>query len=404
MKYIVILGDGMADYPVKELGNRTPLEVAEKPNIDMLAQKGFCGLAKSIPDGLPPGSDTANLSVMGYDPRVYYTGRSPLEAVSMGISLSLTDVTYRCNIVTLSDEDEYEDCVMQDYSCDEIPTVESEVLIRELDEVFRRDGMKLYAGISYRHCLVLKNAKDGCDATPPHDILDKCVREFLPKGQNSGLLLELMRRSKEFLKNHPINQERIKRGLKPASSLWFWGEGRKPDLDTFQNKYHVNGAVVSAVDLIKGIGICAGMESIEVEGATGNIHTNFIGKGVAAIEALKNGKDFVYIHIEAPDECGHRREIENKVLAIEKIDKDIVGPVVKAMEETGEPFRIMVLPDHPTPLDLRTHVRDPIPFIIYDSRKSAEKTISSYTEKQGAETGVLIDPGHTLMGMFLSGK
>lgn len=404
MKYIVVLGDGMADYPVKELGNKTPLEVAQKPNIDALAQKGFCGLVKSIPNGLPPGSDTANLSVMGYDPRIYYTGRSPLEAVSMGISLSLTDVTYRCNIVSLSEDEVYENCVMEDYSCDEIPTEESEVLIQYLDEAFRQDGMKLYSGISYRHCLVLKNAKDGCDTTPPHDILDNCVRDFLPKGQNSELLFEMMKRSKELLKNHPINQAREKRGVKPASSLWFWGEGRKPNLDTFKNKYKVDGAVVSAVDLIKGIGICAGMEIIEVEGATGNIHTNFAGKGMAAVNALKNGKDFVYIHIEAPDECGHRREIENKVLAIEKIDADIVGPIVKEMEATGEPFRVMVLPDHPTPLDLRTHVRDPIPFIIYDSRKTADHTISSYTEKKGMETGVFIDPGHTLMGMFLSKK
>ena len=401
MKYVVILGDGMADYPVEELGGKTPLQAAVKPKIDSLVPRSLCGMVKTIPEGMPPGSDTANLSVMGYDPAIYYTGRSPLEAVSIGIDMAPTDVSYRCNIVSLDGDGEYEDCRMWDYSCDEIPTEESEVLIRYLNDVFSTEAVQLYPGISYRHCLILKEAADGCITTPPHDISDRCVGTHLPTGQNAELLLSMMKRSRDLLKDHPINRARVARGVKPASSLWFWGEGRKPALTSYEKKYGVRGSVVSAVDLIKGIAICAGMNSIDVVGATGNIHTDFKAKALASIDALQRHSDFIYIHIEAPDECGHRREIENKVLAIEKIDQEIVGPMLDYLSSCKEPYRVLVLPDHPTPLYLRTHVPDPVPFVLYDSTVEQNSGILSYTEAQCQSTGVFVEPGHTLMDRFL---
>lgn len=404
MKYIVILGDGMADLPVKELGNKTPLDCAKHPNMDFIATNGVCGLAKTVPQGMPPGSDTANLSAMGYDPKVYYTGRSPLEAVSMGIELALTDVTYRCNTVILSDEENYEDSTMVDYSCGEIPTEESSQIIRDLNEQFKKEDITLYSGISYRHCLVLKDAKDGAKTTPPHDILDKKVRDHLPMGPNADLLLSMMKRSRALLKNHPINKDRIARGLPPVSSVWFWGEGRKPNLTPFEEKYHVKGSVVSAVDLIKGIGICAGLNSIDVEGATGTVHTNFEGKAQAAIDALKSGSDFVYVHLEAPDECGHQHDIENKVRSIELIDEKIIAPIMKAMKDAGEEFSIMVLPDHPTPLDLRTHTSDPVPFALYRSNVPQKSGVTAYNETTAKATGVYVEQGYQLMEMLISGK
>ncbi len=401
MKYIVILGDGMSDYRVPELDDKTPLEYANKPNIDFLASKGICGLVRTVPKGMPPGSDTANLSAIGYDPRVFYTGRSPLEAVSMGIDLALTDVTYRCNTVTLSDEENIEDCTMLDYSCDEIPTEESSIIINDMNEVFKTDLMTLYSGISYRHCLVMNEAKDGAISTPPHDILDKKVKDYLPTGQNSELLLSMMRKSRELLKTHPVNLSRIERGLNPVSCLWFWGEGRKPNLSSFKEKYNVSGSVISAVDLIKGIGICAGLRSIDVEGATGNIHTNFDGKAQATIDALLGGDDFVYVHIEAPDECGHRYEIHNKPRSIELIDEKIVGPIVRAMKEAGEDFSVLVLPDHPTPLCLRTHTDEPVPFVLYRSYDEQNGAPISYNEFTAKDSGIYIDKGHTLLDKLI---
>ncbi len=404
MKHIVILGDGMADQPVTELGDKTPLDCAKHPNMDFIAANGICGLVQTVPQGMPPGSDTANLSAMGYDPRVYYTGRSPLEAVSMGIALTLNDVTYRCNTVTLSDEENYEDCTMLDYSCGEIPTVESEQIVRDLNEQFQKEDLRLYSGISYRHCLVLKNAQDGAKTTPPHDILDKKIRDHLPSGQNADLLLGMMKRSRELLKNHPINVDRIARGLPPVSSLWFWGEGRKPNLTPFEEKYHVKGSVVSAVDLVKGIGICAGLNSIDVDGATGTVHTNFDGKAQAAINALKNGSDFIYVHLEAPDECGHQHDIKNKVRSIELIDEKIIAPIMKAMNDSGESYSIAVLPDHPTPLALRTHTSDPVPFALYRSDAPRKNSVSAYNETTAKSTEVYVEHGYTLMEMLISGK
>ncbi|MEZ4357059.1 MAG: cofactor-independent phosphoglycerate mutase [Eubacteriales bacterium] len=402
MKYIVILGDGMADYPIEELGGKTPLQIAKKPNMDFIAQHGMTGLVKTIPDGLKPGSDTANLSVLGYDPKVYYSGRSPLEAVSMGITLNDNDVTYRCNLVNLSAEDNFYESTMIDYSSDEITTEESKVLIDYLNKNLKCEGFNLYAGISYRHCLVLRDAATGADLTPPHDISKKKIKEYLPKGQNSELLLDLMKRSYKLLKDHPINKAREERGLKAANSMWFWGEGTKPKLPPFSEKFKLRGAVVSAVDLIKGIGICAGMKSIDVEGATGTINTNFSGKAKAVIDILNEGYDFVYVHIEAPDECGHRNELNEKIKAISLIDEKIIGPIIKSLNDKKEDYAIMVLPDHPTPLSINTHTSDPVPFAIYKSSKKLNGAADAYDEKSAAKTGIFIDPGHKLLDFFFN--
>ena len=400
MKYIVILGDGMADMPVPELGGMTPLEKAYKPNIDLLAKKGVVGMVKTIPDGMPAGSDTANLSVMGYDPKKYYSGRSPLEAASIGVKLNNSDVTYRCNLVTLSDEEKYEDCTMLDYSAGEISTEEADQLICALKKHVEKDGVELYTGVSYRHCLVLRNADTGTELTPPHDISLKPILEYVPKGGNAALLYNIMKKSREVFSEHPVNKKRIADGKNPATSVWFWGEGRKPSLPLFYNEHNLKGTVISAVDLIKGIAKCAGMESIDVVGATGNIDTNFAGKADAAIKALRSGAEFVYVHIEAPDECGHRHEVENKILSIEKIDNEIVGPILKAME--GEEYSMLVLPDHPTPLTLRTHVADPVPFVMYRSTEDITSGVDMYSEKAGKSTGVFENSGPALLKRFLS--
>lgn len=398
MKYLVVLGDGMADRPVPALGGRTPLEAAETPHIDALAQQGTLGMAKTVPEGMPPGSDTANLSVMGYDPRTCYSGRSPLEAVSMGIPLADDDVTFRCNLVTLSDEAAYEDTTMVDYSADEISTAEAGVLIRALDDAFGSDSLRLYPGISYRHCLVLRHGKTGTSCTPPHDITLKPVRGHLPEGEYGDLLFDLMRCSRELLRDHPVNRARAERGLRPATSCWFWGEGTKPRIGRFEEKFGVRGGVISAVDLIKGIGLCAGLQVPEVPGATGNLDTNFTGKADAALALLRDGCDFAYIHMEAPDECGHRGEAENKVKAIERIDRDVVGRLLDGLK--GEAFSMLILPDHPTPISLRTHTADPVPFLLYRSGEAGNAPAARYTEALAAKTGVYVPEGHRLMPML----
>lgn len=402
MKYIVMLGDGMADTPVESLNNKTPLEAAKKPYMDFLAQNGMVGVAKTIPDTLPPGSDTANLSVMGYDPELFYTGRSPLEAVSMGIELGENDIALRCNLVTLSDTESFEDAQMLDYSAGEITTAESKELINFINDNIQTDKIKLYPGVSYRHCLVLKDSKPGSDCTPPHDISLKPIKDHLPKGEHSDLLLNLMKRSRELLKNHPINIDRVKRGLNPATSCWFWGEGTRPSLTPFIDRYHVKGAVISAVDLLKGIAICAGMTSVDVEGATGNIDTNFKGKAKAAMDLIDDGYDLVYIHVEAPDECGHQGDAANKAKAIELIDEQILGPVIEHLKASGQPYSILLTPDHPTPINVRTHVRTPVPFVIYRSNSKSGPHASAYTEKLAKDTGLFVDKGCKLMGMLIN--
>ncbi len=401
MKYIVVLGDGMADYKVDELGGKTPLEAANKPNIDYMCAHGEIGLVKNVPESLSPGSDVANLSAFGYDPFTYYSGRSPLEAVSMGIDIKDTDIIFRCNIVTVSDEENYLDKRIIDHSSDEITTEEAREIMKTVAEAFDNEFLKFYPGISYRHALVWDKGPYDFKLTPPHDILEQNLAQYMPKGEGSDILAEMTVKSYELLKDHPVNIKRMERGLNPANSIWIWGEGKKPALSSFKDKYGISGSVISAVDLIKGIAICAGLESIDVEGATGNVHTNFKGKADAAIKALEDGSDFVYIHLEAPDECGHRHEIENKVKSIELIDEKVVGYIKDNLDSKGIDYKMLILPDHPTPLALRTHTRDAVPYIIYDSTKSENGSGVSYSEDNAAANGELIEKGYTLMDHFL---
>ena len=400
MKYIVILGDGWADYPDKN--GDTPLSLANKPNIDMLARKSLCGLCKTVPDGMKPGSDVANMSVMGYDPKKYYTGRSPLEASSMGIDLSCDDVTYRCNLVTLSGEGAYENLVMEDYSAGEIDTLTAGRIIAELNEkMVLPEGWELYPGVSYRHCLVHRNASTGAILTPPHDISGRKITDYLPSGEVGKTLLEFQKKSMEILKASPINAERASSGKNPANSCWFWGEGTRPSFTSFKTLYGLSGAVISAVDLVKGLGKVAGMDSIDVEGACGTLHTNFKGKAEATLEAIKD-HDFVYLHMEAPDECGHQGDKPGKVRSIEMIDELVVKPIYEEMTRRGERFKLLITPDHPTPLSLRTHVSDPVPFVLYDSGKDVHG-VESYSEKSVMVTRVLFNSGVEMFGEFLKG-
>jgi len=402
MKYIVILADGMADYPVDELGGKTPMEVAHKPYMDKLCSKSELGLSYNVPENLSPGSDVANLSAMGYDPQKFYTGRSPLEAVSMGIDIKDTDMIFRCNVVNITEDEEcYEDKIITDHSSDEISTEEARILIEDVQKAFGNDIFSFYPGVSYRHALVWDKGPDEFELTPPHDILERRIGDYMPKGENGKPLYEMMKKSYELLNNHPINIERAKKGLKKANTIWIWGEGRKPALESFEKLHGLKGSVISAVDLIKGIGICAKLESIDVEGATGNIHTNFDGKAKACFEALKSGKDYVFVHMEAPDECGHRHEIENKVKSIELIDEKVVGYLVENLEKENIPYRMLVLPDHPTPLSLRTHTRDAVPYFIYDSTAPVESGIDKYTEKTAQSTGIVVEKGYELIGRLI---
>lgn len=401
MKYVIFLGDGMADYPVDRISGKTPLSIANKPNIDTLCAHGKTGLVKTVDDALPPGSDVANLSVMGYDPMQYYTGRSPLEALSIGVKLSDTDVTFRANLVTLTDEDNYEDKTMSDYSSGEISTAESHVLIDYIKENINIPHISFYGGTSYRHLMVWDGGSNKIKLTPPHDISDRKIAEYLPNGDGDSIILDIMKKSYELLKDHPINKDRISRGLNPANSLWIWGEGTKPQLSSFSEKYGISGTMISAVDLLKGIGTGAGMNVLEVEGVTGTIDTNFAGKAEAAINALKNGTDFVYIHMEAPDECGHHGDLEGKIKSIELIDQKVVAPVTEYLKSTCEDFKILITPDHPTPIKLKTHVHDAVPFVIYDSREDTNSKLS-YNEENAKSTGLYIEPGYKLMEYFLT--
>ncbi|MGL5435936.1 MAG: cofactor-independent phosphoglycerate mutase [Lachnospiraceae bacterium] len=401
MKYIVMLGDGMADYPVEALGSRTPLQAAKKPHIDSLAPYAELGMVKTVPDGMKPGSDVANLSVMGYNPEECYTGRSPLEAISMGIAMNDTDVAFRCNLVTLSDETNYEDKTMVDYSSGEISTEEAAQLIEAVKEAFNDQERSFYPGISYRHCMIWHEGPTGLDLTPPHDISDRKITDYLPQ---NPVVLDLMKRSYQVLKDHPINQARTERGLNPANSIWLWGEGTKPQISQFEATYGVRGAVISAVDLLMGIGIGAEMEVIRVEGATGTIETNFKGKMEAALKTLLDGNDFVYLHVEAPDECGHHGDIEGKVRSIELIDEKIVGPLLAGLGEVGEDYSILIMPDHPTPLALKTHVSDPIPYLLYRSNNKKASGITTYTEEAAKTTGLYQPEGYRMMRHLLEVK
>jgi len=401
MKYLVLIPDGMADEKIEALGGLTPMQKATKPCMDMLAKQSIVGTVSNVPEGMVPESDTANMAVMSFDPKIFSKGRSPLEAMSMGLTMLPEDTAYRCNVVTLSDEGEYEDKIILDHSADEITTAEADELIKTLEKELGTDYRKFYTGVSYRHCILWKNGDDKYNFMRPHDILGKRIGEYLPRVENGGAeFLDIMKRSFDILNHHPVNEARRARGLKPANSIWLWSPGKKPQLPSFKEKWGLNAAVISAVDLIKGIGICAGMKTYDVDGATGNVKTNYTGKAAAAIDAFQNGCDYVYIHVEAPDECGHRAELENKVLSIELIDEKILAVVYEYLKSTGEDFRILVLPDHPTPIRLRTHTIDPVPFFLYDSKKEYAG-VERFSEESAQKANNYIPNGYMLMDILV---
>ncbi len=402
MKYVVVLGDGMADRPIEELGNKTPMEYAKTPYMDSLAQKGELGLVHTIPEGMKPGSDTANLSVIGYNPKKYYSGRSPLEALSIGVPMKDTDVALRCNIVTLSEEeDTYEKRHMIDHSSDEISTEDAAILLDAVKKELENDMFKFYVGTSYRHCLIWDKG-EVVELSQPHDILEQCIEEYIPTnfGENTEsyqFLYEMMKKSYDILVNHPINVERKAKGLHPANSCWFWGAGTKPALSSFEEKTGKKGAMISAVDLLKGIAVGASMQVIEVEGANGGLHTNYEGKAQAAIDTLtKEDNDFVYVHLEGPDEMGHQGSVERKVQAIEWLDERIVKPIAEGLKAEGEEFRMLILPDHPTPICIRTHSSEPVPYVLYDSTNE-QKNTWNYNEKEAEASGNYVAEGHTII-------
>lgn len=398
MKYVVVLGDGMADCPIKELGDKTPLEYADTPMMDELAKVSEIGMAKTIPEGMKPGSDTANLAVMGYDPEKYYTGRSPLEALSIGVDMKDTDVAIRCNIVTVSDEEEeYENKMMIDHSSSEISTEDAEILLKAVMEEMQNETYQFYVGTSYRHCLIW-NQGQVVELTPPHDILERRIGDYLPE---DPVLRQMQKRSYEILSRHPLNQQRKAKGLNPANSLWFWGAGTRPALDSFEGKYGKKGVMISAVDLLKGIAVGAGLTNVIVPGANGGLHTNYEGKAQAAVDALtKKGYDFAYIHVEAPDEMGHQGSVERKVQAIQYLDQRVIRPVKEQMDAAGEPYRMLILPDHPTPICVRTHTSDPIPYLLYDSTVDETHTWK-YCETEAEKSGRMFEKGYELMAYLL---
>lgn len=401
MKYVVVLGDGMADRPIAELGDQTPLAYAETPTMDQLAAVSEIGMVHTIPDGMKPGSDTANLSVLGYNPRIYYSGRSPLEALSIGVDMKDTDIALRCNLVTLSEEEEnYEDRTIIDHSSGEISTADAAVLLDTVREGLENETYKFYVGTSYRHLLIWDRG-EVVELTQPHDVLGQTIGQYLPE---DAVLREMMKKSYDILVNHPINVERKKKGLNPANSCWFWGAGTKPALSSFEEKTHLKGAMISAVDLLKGIAVGASMKVIEVEGANGGLNTNYEGKAQAAIDVLtKEGYDFAYIHVEAPDEMGHQGSVERKVKAIEYLDSRVIKPVKEGLEAAGEDFRMLVLPDHPTPICMRTHSSDSVPYLLYDST-DLQQHDWKYNEAEGESSGNYVACGHEIIDYLFGRK
>ena len=401
MKYVVVLGDGMADWPLEELGGGTPLSAARTPVMDALAKKSEIGMVATIPEGMAPGSDTANLSVMGYDPKKYYTGRSPLEALSIGVDMKDTDVVYRCNLVTLSEDAvPYEEQRILDHSSDEISTEDAQILLDAVCKEIADETYRFYTGTSYRHCMIWDQGKV-LELTPPHDILTKKIGPYLPEDK---ILRHMQERSYEILKEHPLNLKRKAEGLRPANSFWFWGAGTRPSLASFEEIYHKKGVMISAVDLLKGIAVGAGMDRIIVEGANGGLHTNYEGKAKAAVDALVNkGYDFAYIHVEAPDEMGHQGSTEKKIQAIEYLDERVIRLVKEGLDASGEEYRMLILPDHPTPIKVRTHVAEPVPYLLYDS-SAPEDHSWCYNEKEAAESGNRIAHGWDLMRYLFTGQ
>ena len=399
MKYIILLCDGMSDLPLDQLEGKTPMEAAHKPHMDQLAKVSEMGLVKTIPDGMSPGSDTANLSVIGYDPLKYYSGRSPLEALSIGVDMLPTDVSYRCNLVTLSEEPgDYQDKIILDHSADEITTQEAVILLNDLKKYLEIPGYTFYPGISYRHLLIQSHGRV-IQLTPPHDILDRRIGDYLP---TEPVFLEMMKKSYTFLNDHPVNQTRRSKGLRPANSAWFWGAGTAPSLPSFFETFQKKGAMTSAVDLLKGIAVGAGLANLQVPTATGGLNNDYLAQAKAAVKALLEDKnDFVYIHIEAPDEMGHQGDIQKKIQAIEYIDELVVPTLTQSLSLAEEDFRLLILPDHPTPIALRTHSAQPVPYLLYDSRKKVPGD-QIYSETTAQKTGIMVDPGYTLIRRLFS--
>lgn len=397
MKYIVVLGDGMSDEPIEALGGKTPLEYASTPAMDALASGGQLGMVQNVPEGMHPGSEVANLSVMGYDPKTDFTGRSPLEALSVGVKMEPDDIIFRCNVVTLTEEEPYPEKTILDHSSGEIPTEEADQLMDAIRENFNNETFQFYTGTSYRHIMVWKHGRLA-KLEPPHDHLTQVIGPYLPQ---EPVLRSFMERSFEILNNHPVNLKRAAEGKRKANSLWYWGAGTKPSLGGFTEKTGLKGAMISAVDLLKGIAVGAGMKIYNVEGATGSLDTNWEGKAQAAIDALlKDGCDFAYIHVEAPDEMGHQGLVVEKVQSIEYLDSRVIGPIMKAMEDAGEDYRMLVLPDHPTPIRIRTHSSDPVPYVLYDSTRQ-ERKVARYTEAEARATGTFVPHGYELLKNLL---
>ncbi|MDO4482465.1 MAG: cofactor-independent phosphoglycerate mutase [Bacillota bacterium] len=402
MKYLVVLTDGAGDRPIPELEGKTPLQVAELKNINEMAKHSEIGTVQTIPEGMSPGSDAANLSVMGFDPKVYHTGRSPLEAVSMGIDMTKTDVAFRCNLVTLSKDEPYLEKTILDHSSGDITSEEAAELIKAVQEQLGTDRISFYPGFSYRHAMIVHNGDTDFTLTPPHDILTQKISGYMPADDDkTGFIRDMMIKSYDILKDHPVNVSRRERGLNTADSIWIWGQGRKPKLPSFTEKYGITGAAISAVDLIKGIGLCAGLESIDVEGATGTLNTNYTGKKDAAVAAFDKGLDFVYVHLEAPDECSHQGDMPGKIKCLELIDEKIVGPMKEYLEACGDDYKILVIPDHPTPLEIRTHSSESVPFVLYDSRKEIFNEENAYNEAAGSK-GMYFATGYELADYFFT--
>ena len=400
MKYLILVPDGAGDEIIEALGNQTPLQAADIATMDGLARKGQVGMVQTIPAGIAPGSDAANLSVMGYDPSIYLTGRSPLEAVSMGIDMLESDVAFRTNLITLEGDGSYEDLIIKDHSAGDISNEEAKLLIEYVQEKLGTETLHFYPGVSYRHALIVNNGLTHYELTPPHDVLTQKAGSHLPKGEGAEFITDLMKKSYELLNDHPVNQSRRERGLNPANSIWIWGQGKKPKLSSFYDKYQITGSVISAVDLIKGIGLCAGLDSIDVDGATGTLHTNFEGKAQAAIEAFKAGKNFVYLHLEAPDECSHQGDLAGKIKSLELIDTKVLQPILAHLESTGEAYRLLIVPDHRTPLAIRTHSSDPVPFVLYDSSKENEVNEAQAFNEASGEKGTFFGSGYALADHF----
>ncbi len=396
MKHIILIGDGMGDYPVAELGDITPLEAAATPNMDSLAACGRFGLFRTVPEGMPPGSDVANLSILGYDPKKYYTGRAPLEAASIGVKLGEGDIAFRCNLVTLKPQGN--SFVMDDYSAGHISTEEAGPIINTLDNEFSREGVRFYAGTGYRHLMVIGDLKGSMKTTPPHDISDKMIEDWLPKGEDADRLGRIMERSRDIIRAHPVNLKRIASGKKPATSIWLWGQGKSPSMPTIKEMFGVDGSIISAVDLMKGIGICAGLKVITVPGATGYLDTNYKGKAEYALDSLQT-RDFVCVHVEAPDEAGHKGALKEKLRAIEDFDKEIVGRVLNGLKGFKD-WKVVVLTDHPTPVLLKTHTSDPVPFAMCGSGAFCNKGSARFSEKEAAETGVLVEDPRAFLEEF----